>query len=180
MVVTAQGVPGSGLAGAATAQGDGPSFVLVCRARSRLCALDVAEIVETMRPLPCEPWLGMPSFVLGVSLIRGVPTPVVDAGALFGGGSPPAFTRFVTLRVADRRVALAVEEVIGIRAVGRAPLTETPPLLREASGQVVTSLGALDAALFSVLGAARLLPEGPPEAAEQGGQRGPVPGQSGA
>lgn len=164
--------------------------MLVCRARRRLCALDVAEIVETMRPLPLEPWAGMPSFVLGASLIRGVPTPVVDAGALFGDDAPPAFTRFVTLRVGSRRVALAVEEIIGMRAVDAAPLIETPPLLREASGQVVATLGALDAALLSVLSAARLLPESPlgdgaHDSAFEGGaaegvERGPGRGRRGA
>jgi purine-binding chemotaxis protein CheW len=157
--------------------------MLVCRARSRLCALRAAEVVETMRPLPVEPWVGMPSFVVGVSLIRGVPTPIVDVGALFGDGAPPAFTRFVTLRVGDRRVALAVEEVIGMRGVDVAPSIETPPLLREASGQVVATLGALDVALLSVLSAARLLPEQDPGGRPHGGAEGggrPAHGPGGA
>src|SRR4051812_7702461 len=128
MVVRAQGVPGAEGAGAPTDRVDRPAFMLVCRARSRLCALRAAEIVETMRPLPVEPWVGMPAFVLGVSLIRGVPTPIVDVGALFGDSAPQAFTRFVTLRVGDRRVALAVEEVIGMRGVDTASSIETPPL----------------------------------------------------
>jgi purine-binding chemotaxis protein CheW len=153
--------------------------MLVCRARGRLCALRAAEIVETMRPLPVEPWVGMPPFVLGVSLIRGVPTPVVDVGALLGDGAQQAFTRFVTLRVGDRRVALAVEEVIGMRGLDVALSIETPPLLRAASGQVVATLGALDAALVSVLSAARLLPETDPGASADGSVGGAAGGGGG-
>jgi purine-binding chemotaxis protein CheW len=57
---------------------------LLCRVRERLCALPLAHVVETMRPLPIEPLGGMPGFVQGIAIIRGAPVPVVDAGALLG------------------------------------------------------------------------------------------------
>lgn len=139
--------------------GPGGEFMLVCRARERVCALDLASVAETLRPLPIEPLAGVPEFVLGVALIRGEPTPVVDAGALLGLSSPPSFTRFVTLRVGDRRVALAVEEVIGARALAGLSLTEVPPLLRHSNPQVIAALGAMDARLLTVLDTGRLVPE---------------------
>jgi chemotaxis signal transduction protein len=50
-----------------------------------------------MRPLPVERIAGMLSFVRGVSIIRGVPTPVVDLGVVLGTPGE-AVDRFVTLR----------------------------------------------------------------------------------
>src|SRR5205085_1730186 len=90
--------------------------VLLCRMGGRACALRIAQVVETMRPLPVEPVAGAPPFVLGVTLLRGAPAPVIDGGALLGSGrSQP--TRFVTLRVGERRAVLAVEAVLGVRTL---------------------------------------------------------------
>jgi len=78
------------------------------------CAVPITHVIETMRPLPVEPISGVPSFVQGISIIRGIPTPVVDLGAILGTpGERPE--RFVTLRVGDRQVALSVNAVVGVR-----------------------------------------------------------------
>ena len=74
------------------------SQTLVVRVCTRLCAVPLAHVVETMRPLPVERIAGMPSFVRGVSIIRGVPTPVVDLGVVLGTPGEAA-ERFVTLRL---------------------------------------------------------------------------------
>ena len=58
---------------------------LVFRAGSMLCALRLADVIETMRPLGTRPLAGTPAFVRGVSIVRGVPTPVVDVARLLGG-----------------------------------------------------------------------------------------------
>ena len=61
-----------------------------------------------MRPLPIRA-VGVPQHaVLGVAVIRGSTVPVVDVAAFFGECSAQP-RRFVTVRVADRVVALAVE-----------------------------------------------------------------------
>ena len=112
-----------------------------------------------MRPLPVEPIASAPLFVSGLALVRGVPTPVVDAGRLLGAGDDGQPTRFVVVRVGERRVALAVEAVVGLRTLSAAALRELPPLIQEASADVIAAIGALDAALLVVLRAARLLPE---------------------
>jgi purine-binding chemotaxis protein CheW len=144
-----------------TAAGTGSSgeLALVCRVRDRLCALAVGDVVETMRPLPIEGLAGMPAFVLGMSLIRGVVTPVVDAGALLGAAGDGAPARLVLVRAGARGVALAVEGVLGVRALAGGPLRDFPPLLGARSGQVVTEVGVLDAALLVVLRTARLVPD---------------------
>jgi purine-binding chemotaxis protein CheW len=111
-----------------------------------------------MRPLPVESIMGMPSFVRGVSIIRGVPTPVVDLGAVLGalGGSAE---RIVTLRLGDRQVALCVDAVLGVRDLDVSAIQELPPLLRGASKGVVESIGTLDEQFLMVLRAGWELPD---------------------
>jgi purine-binding chemotaxis protein CheW len=142
-------------------------LVLVARARGLLCGLPVPHIVETMRPLPVEPLPGSPPFVRGLSLIRGAPVPIVDVGALLGSAAPPRTTRLVTLRLAERRVGLALEEVLGLRELPES-LGALPPLLGDAPADAVSAVGSLDAELLVVLQTARLLPESVWRALEPG------------
>src|SRR5262245_5079449 len=108
--------------------------LLVCRVGSKLCALPLAPVLETMRPLPSEPLPGAPDFVSGVALIRGRPTPVGDARKLLGSESSGAPARFVTLTLGALRgarvAALAVDAVVGIRRVDTTALSALPTLLR--------------------------------------------------
>lgn len=134
--------------------------LLACRAGGRACALPLEHVIETMRPLPIEPIADAPSFVRGVAIIRGGPVPVVDCAALIAGTATPA-TRFVLARVGDRRVALAVDDVLGVVSLPRARLGELPPLLRDAAGEAIAAVGTLDARLLLVLETGRLLPELP-------------------
>jgi purine-binding chemotaxis protein CheW len=130
---------------------------LLCRVDTRLCALPLESVIETTRPLPVEPVVGTPDFVLGLSIIRGSAVPIVDAGRLLKGkGSSP--TRFVMLRVGERRVGLAVDSVLGIRPLDSVALQELPPLIRSADAEIVSAIGALDAGLLLVLSAARIVP----------------------
>jgi purine-binding chemotaxis protein CheW len=131
---------------------------LLCRVDTRLCALSLANVVETMRPLPVEPVAGTPGFVLGLSVVRGSAVPVVDVGRLLSGkASSP--TRFVLLRAGDRRVVLAVEGVVGVRPLDAVALHAMPPLMGSAEGGVASSIGALDAELLLVLNGVRWVPE---------------------
>ena len=81
------------------------SPVLVVMVGARTCAFPLQHVAETMRPLPIEPIAGTPGFVRGVSVIRGVPTPVVDLKALLENSeNSPSYGRFVALKLDDRRV----------------------------------------------------------------------------
>ncbi len=135
-----------------------PSTLLVCQVGSRLCGLPLGDVVETMRALPCEALAESPHFVRGVSVIRGEVVPVVDVASLLGlgKGSP---TRFVTITVEGRGVALAVDAVLGVEVIPDAVLHDLPPLVEGASGDVIAAIGALDAELLVVLRSARLVPE---------------------
>lgn len=139
--------------------------VLVCRIRGGLCALPLAEVVETMRPLPTEPVSAAPGFVSGLAIIRGGAVPVVETSRLLADEAPAppqpsSRGRYVTVQAGARVVALAVEEVIGVRTISTASRAALPPLLQHAAGAVIESVAALDAELLVVLRAARLLPAG--------------------
>ncbi|HEY0713036.1 MAG TPA: chemotaxis protein CheW [Polyangia bacterium] len=133
------------------------NLVVVCRVGRRLCGLPVSDVVETMRPLPVQPVAGAPKFVSGVSIIRGNPVPVVDAAALLADDTSTAPTRFVTLAVKGRQVALAVDEVTGVRAL--TSFAELPPLLNDAGKEAITAMGRLDADLLTLLQGTRLVPD---------------------
>jgi purine-binding chemotaxis protein CheW len=116
----------------------------------------LANVSEIMRPLPLERVARAPAVVMGLSLIRGEPTVVLDLGGLLGASQNADAQRYVALRVEQRSVALAVEEVLGIGPLP-ATLHELPPLLSSAQAELVSELGALDSALMLVLKAARVI-----------------------
>jgi purine-binding chemotaxis protein CheW len=131
---------------------------LLCRVQSRLCALPLECVLETMRPLPIEPLSGAPQFVRGLAIIRGEPVPVVDTARLLGTEETrPA--RFVAVKAGARRVALAVDSVLGVRSIPAGSLQELPSLLGDAAADIVSAIGILDAELLLVLHSARLVPE---------------------
>ena len=124
---------------------------LVVRLKSCICAVPLTHVIETMRPLPVEPISGVPSFVRGISIIRGIPTPVIDLGSFVGTPSERA-ERFVTLRVGDKQVALSMNAVLGVCDLGSVvTMRELPPLLQGASKEVVETMGALDEQVLLVL-----------------------------
>jgi purine-binding chemotaxis protein CheW len=130
---------------------------LLCRVQAQLCAVPIEQVVETMRPLPVEPVVGAPEFVLGLAIVRGAPIPVVDASRLLGGKSSEIPTRFVTVRAETRIVALAVAEVIGIRVIAADSVQGMPSILRDSGGGVVSLIGELDSRLLFVLQSIRLI-----------------------
>jgi purine-binding chemotaxis protein CheW len=134
------------------------SQVLVVRAANRVCVLPVTETLETMRPLPSGPIAGMPPFVLGISIIRGGPVPVVDLAMLLSGKAGTNVTRFVVLRSADRRVALAVESVIGIRYLDTEVLGAFPFQTNGQTCEAIQAIGALDGELLIALDTKHLVP----------------------
>lgn len=128
---------------------------LVMRIGARLCAVPLAHVAETMRPLAIHVIAGAPPYVRGLAVVRGVPTPVIDVAALLGSAAN-GISRFVTVRSGPRIVALAVDAVIGVRGLVTSQLAALPSLATGASSAVIESIGTLDAQLLIVLRAARL------------------------
>lgn len=137
------------------------SRLLIVRAGSLQVGLPLAHVVETLRPPTCALLPGTPDWVLGASLIRGRPTPVIDLSRLLTGVAS-ARRRIVTLRAGARSAGLAVCEVLGLRELPASPRPELPPVLAQAE-DVVSVLGVLDRELLLVLQAARVLAALPPE-----------------
>jgi purine-binding chemotaxis protein CheW len=146
---------------------------LLARVPGALCALPLAQVIETMRPLPIEPLASQSNFILGVARIRGAAVPVVGLTALFQGDrsgwdqSCELPARFVTLRVGQRCVALAVHSVVGIVDLGYKVFGELPPLLSSLGTEPIQTLGTLDAEFLVVLDMARLVPDSAWEALSQ-------------
>jgi len=132
--------------------------LLICGVASLLCGLPLKHVTETMRALPVDPVVGSPEFVMGVSVVRGEPVPVLDASRLLAAveGKP---TRYVSIDAAGRRVVLAVDSVIGIRELTDTRLRELPPLLAGSAADGVRSLVVLDAELLLILEEGRLVPD---------------------
>jgi purine-binding chemotaxis protein CheW len=132
---------------------------LVVRAGARLCALPVSKVVEVHRPLPVEPVSHAPAAVLGFAIIRGAALPVVDLAVLLGSHSGGPCTRFVILRAGDRRFALSVEEVLGIREFAPSFWGDLPPLLGPAAAELIEAVGALDADAILALETGHIVPD---------------------
>lgn len=132
-------------------------YWLLCRVGSRLCALPLENVVETLRLLPVAPVADAPRFVLGLCIVRGSPVPVVDLRALLA--EPEARPRrMVTLKVGGETVVIAVEDVLGVRSIGLDEIDRLPPLLCETAGDIVSGIGRLDSELLLFLRSSRLLP----------------------
>jgi chemotaxis signal transduction protein len=131
---------------------------LICRVGSTLLALPVAAVEETMRALPLEPFAGMLEFVLGLAVIRGRATPVIDLSRLLSKcGCHPG--RFVVAKAGSRQVALAVETVVGTRTLSARSFQDLPPLLAKDAPAAIDAIATLDTELFLLLESSRLLPE---------------------
>jgi|SRR5882757_6198418 len=147
-------------------RGEDNDRFLLCRVGSRIAALDIRDVRETMRPLPIEPLTGAPPFVLGLAIVRGLPIPVIDADRLLGSSVSLSTAwisgsqaRFVSLDLGVRTAALAVDAVLEIRALPIGMRANIDPLLAEAGAGLVSLIGTLDAQLLLVLEAACLVPD---------------------
>jgi purine-binding chemotaxis protein CheW len=138
---------------------------LLFRSGTCIGALALGDVREVMRALPIERIADTPPSVMGLSMLRGAPAPVIHAGCLFGTlpgtarteARPPA--RFVALRLGVRSACLAVDAVLDVRVLPRDQLHQAPSLLGGSAAELMSSIGVLDASLLVVLNAARIVPE---------------------
>ena len=133
-----------------------PIAWLLCRAGSHHFALPMQHVVETMRMLPVEKVAGCPPIVCGFSVIRGAPTPVIDAALLFDG-EPGPYERLVTVRTGKRTIALAMQAVVGVWELTDDELDDLPPLLGNV--EAIAGLTTFDQHLVFLLRAVRIIPD---------------------
>lgn len=139
------------------------------RSGTAVVAIPLADVKETMRPLPFKPLAGLPVQIQGLSVIRGVPTPVLNLRRLLGHDDARAPRRLVLVDAGGRPLALAVDEVLGVRTLDAGVTQALPPLL--AGGEAFAELGELDSALLLLLRSTKLLSEEAWAALEKGPQR---------
>jgi purine-binding chemotaxis protein CheW len=132
-----------------------PKFLVVEAAQWR-CALPLESVVETMRPLPVQPLNDAVKAVLGLSMIRGTPVPVVNLAEVLGD-TEAEHSRFVTLRAHERMFAIAVGGVIGIYEIQHQELAAVP--LLNAKDGTLGLVAIHDRELVRVLKETRILPE---------------------
>src|SRR5437868_7833694 len=113
---------------------------LLVRCRTWLCVLPLAEVIETLRLLPLQPVAGAPGFVRGLTLIRGELLPVVELALLLGAEDAAPGGRLVVVRAANRRLALAVDEVLRVLPQELPQLSAVAPLLSKALPAQVAAL----------------------------------------
>lgn len=128
------------------------------RAGQLYCALPLDEVVETMRPLPAQALARTPAYLKGVSILRGVPTPVIDVAVLLGGREAPV-ERYVAVRTARGPAAFATGEVLGIRATTFDKSPEADELPADAPGGLVSAVGTYESQPLFLLRTADLLPD---------------------
>jgi purine-binding chemotaxis protein CheW len=143
---------------ASATDADAGAMSLVFRAGELLCALRLDEVIETMRPLAVRPLAGTPAFVRGVTIMRGVPTPVVDVARLLGGEQAEV-ARFVAVRTERGPVAFATGTVLGIRAATVDPGARHTALIGGVSGTLVAGVGRMDAEPLLLLQSMRVVPD---------------------
>jgi purine-binding chemotaxis protein CheW len=130
-----------------------------------VAALPTERVIETMRPLPLEPLANASSnnnYILGVSIIRGQPTPVIDLSLLLGEedeNKGAASERWITVATGGQRtVALRVHEVIGIRRQNEMEgMGKLAPLVGARAHAAVEKLAVLDGELLLILESARIV-----------------------
>jgi purine-binding chemotaxis protein CheW len=130
---------------------------LVFRAGTLLSALPLDEVVETMRPLETRPLAGTPGFVRGITVLRGVPAPVIDVARLLAGEAG-GIERYVAVRTERGPVALAIGAVLGIRAADAVPAEAHPALLGR-SHRLVAGVGTLGSEPLLLLQNMRVVPD---------------------
>jgi purine-binding chemotaxis protein CheW len=133
------------------------NLTLLMRAGALRCAVPASEVIEVMRSLPAQPVEDAPAFVCGLAVIRGEAVPVVDLRILLSTSRDSPAARWVTVRTGRRRVALAADEVFGLRELPS--VGELPPLLRDVQGQAVEALSVLDADLLTLLKVSGIVPD---------------------
>ncbi|GIF03321.1 chemotaxis protein CheW [Actinoplanes siamensis] len=131
---------------------------LVFRAGPLFCALPLAEVVETMRPLPTRPLAGTPPYVRGLTILRGEPSPVVDVPRLLTGVTSE-IDRYVAVRAGRGPVVCATGPVLGVQTVRAAPPEGPGTMFTGASTSLVAAVGRVGTEPLLLLHGIRTVPD---------------------
>jgi len=129
---------------------------LMFRTAGHVAALPISHVAETLRVLPVESLSGAPPYVIGLSIIRGAPTAIVDTALLFGS-EPTKHQRTVVVRMGACTIGLAAEEILDVRTFGTDAVARLPSLFGNV--EPVSAVTILDEMLVLILESARIISE---------------------
>ncbi len=132
------------------------SSYLIVRVQGRLCALPVAQVVETLRTPVLAREQSTVAGWMGTTMLRGQLVAVLDLGALlgFGDAQPQALARAVSLRLGESCALFAVQDVVGVQ-----PLEESRLQTLALPGGAERRMGRFDYNFAQVIEAGGLLSE---------------------
>ncbi|MFI1988826.1 chemotaxis protein CheW [Actinoplanes sp. NPDC020271] len=139
---------------------------LVFQAGPLFCALPLSEVIETMRPLPTRPLAGTPHYVLGLTILRGEASPVIDVTRLLTGVTGE-IDRYVAVPAGRGPVACATGPVLGVQNVHATPPEGPSTMFTGASRSLVAAVGRFGTEPLLVLRSIRTVPDEVWEAAAQ-------------
>lgn len=145
---------------------DSAVLALVFRAGPVFCALALDEVVETMRPLATRPLAGTPPYVLGLTIMRGAPAPVIDMTRLLTG-IDGMVERYVAVEAGRGLIACATGPVLGVQDVRVAPPDGPAALFTGVSTSLIAAVGTIGAEPLLLLRSIRAVPDEVWEAAGQ-------------
>ncbi|WP_436530416.1 chemotaxis protein CheW [Actinoplanes sp. HUAS TT8] len=131
---------------------------LVFRAGPLFCALPLAEVIESMRPLPTRPLAGTPHYVRGLTILRGEPSPVIDVTRLLTGVTSEV-DRYIAVRAGRGPVACATGPVLGVQDVHAMPPDGPSTMFTGASRSLVAAVGRFGTEPLLVLRSIRTVPD---------------------
>jgi purine-binding chemotaxis protein CheW len=135
----------------------GGENVLVLKDGNIFLCIPARHTIEIMRPLPIRQLLNPPHCILGISIIRGKPTPVLDIFKLLNTESGNKPTRFVLIKSGEKELALAVAQVLYTTSIPLTVLNELPSVFREGNDTMIKSLAVADEQLGAMLDASKLM-----------------------
>lgn len=142
-------------------------FYLTVKIGNKYASINIQDINETLRPLTLEAFANLPSFILGLSTIRGIQTPVMSLKKFLEGthqennnsSNEVKKLIWVTLKVNGLQVAIEVDSISGIFEIPTDALQNMPPLLAHAHSDSIALCGMLDNNLLLILQSTRLIPK---------------------
>lgn len=131
----------------------GSHIALVWTAGGGRYAVPLAAVIEVVRPVWVTPVPEAPEHVLGMIRFRHAVVPVVDLRARFGPEQPDFLymNRFLIVRIADRSVALVVDEVIDLVEYGDADVHGPDAFATAMLPPIVSAVLTLEGRLVALL-----------------------------
>jgi purine-binding chemotaxis protein CheW len=127
--------------------------IVVCELADEHYGLEIARVFEIIRHQPITSVPGAPSFVEGVTSLRGRIIPVIDLRARFGMArvEPTKETRIVVAESASTRVGLIVDGVSEVLLVPADAVEPTPEVAAGADAESLQGIAKVGGRLVLLL-----------------------------